>query len=137
MIYTAVVEGFCKAQKFDDAQRIFRKMQNNGIVPNAFSYTMLIQGLYNGKKLEDVLEFCVEMLEAGHSPNLTTFAGLVDGFCREKGLEEAKSEIVTLREKGFFFDEKAAREFLDKKGPFLPVVWEAILGKKSSQRTKF
>ncbi|KAM7471010.1 hypothetical protein LguiA_009193 [Lonicera macranthoides] len=137
VIYTAVVEGFCKAQKLDDAKRIFRKMQNNGIVPNAFSYTVLIQGLYKGKILKDALEFCVEMLETGHSPNLATFAGLVDGFCREKGLEEAKSVIVTLREKGFFFDEKAAREFLDKKGPFLPVVWEAILGKKSSQRMPF
>nr|DAD36503.1 TPA_asm: hypothetical protein HUJ06_007144 [Nelumbo nucifera] len=26
VIYTAVVEGFCKAQKLDDAKRIFRKM---------------------------------------------------------------------------------------------------------------
>lgn len=135
VIYTAVVEGFCIAQKLDDAKRIFRKMQNNGISPNAFSYAILIQGLYKGKSLDDALDFCLEMLEAGHSPNLATFTGLVDGLCREKGLEEAQCMIATVRQKGFFFDEKALREYLDKKGPFIPLVWEAILGKKSSQKS--
>ncbi|CAK9182631.1 unnamed protein product [Ilex paraguariensis] len=135
VIYTAVVEGFSKAQKLDDAKRIFKKMQNNGINPNAFSYTVLIQGLYKGNRLEEALDFCVEMLEANHSPNLATFTGLVDGFCREKGVEEARNTITALRQKGFFFDQKNVTEFLDKKGPFSPLVWEAILGKKSSQRT--
>lgn len=134
VIYTAVVEGFCKAHKYDDAVRIFRKMQGNGIIPNAFSYGILIRGLCQGKRLEDALEFCLEMLEAGHSPNLMTFVGLVDGYCKEKSLEDAQSVIKAVRQKGFILDEKAVREYLDKKGPFLPLVWEAILGKKASQR---
>ncbi|KAK4354814.1 hypothetical protein RND71_027008 [Anisodus tanguticus] len=134
VIYTAVVEGFCKAQKFDDAVRIFRKMQGNGIIPNAFSYGILIRGLSQGKRLDDALVFCLEMLEAGHSPNLVAFVGLVDGYCKEKSLEDAQNMIKTVRQKGFIVDDKAVREYLDKKGPFLPVVWEAILGKKASQR---
>ncbi|KAH7842387.1 hypothetical protein Vadar_004739 [Vaccinium darrowii] len=134
VIYTAVVEGFCKAQKLDDAKRIFGKMKNNGIPPNAFSYTVLIQGLYKGKRLEDAVDFCVEMLDAGHSPNLATFMGLVDGFCRERGLEEAQSLIRALTQKGFYVDEKLVREYLNKNGTFSPLVWEAIFGKKSSQR---
>ncbi|XP_004253081.1 pentatricopeptide repeat-containing protein At4g38150 [Solanum lycopersicum] len=134
VIYTAVVDGFCKAQKFDDAVRIFRKMQGNGIIPNAFSYGIIIRGLSQGKRLDDALEFCLEMLEAGHSPNVVTFVTLVDGFCKEKSLEDAQNMIKTVRQKGFIVDDKAVREFLDKKGPFLPVVWEAILGKKASQR---
>ncbi|MCD7463572.1 hypothetical protein HAX54_050872 [Datura stramonium] len=134
VIYTAVVEGFCKAQKFDDAVRIFRKMQGNGIIPNAFSYGILVRGLSQGKRLDDALEFCLEMLEAGHSPNLVTFVGFVDVYCKEKSLEEAQNMIKTVRQKGYILDEKAVREYLDKKGPFLPLVWEAILGKKASQR---
>lgn len=134
VIYTAVVEGFCKAQKPDDAKRIFRKMQTNGIPPNAFSYTVLIKGLQKCNNLESAVEFCEEMLEAGHSPNVTTFVGLVDGFCREKGVEEAGNLIERLRQKGFFVDDKSVREYLDKKGPFSPLVWETILGKKSSQK---
>ncbi|XP_006342489.1 pentatricopeptide repeat-containing protein At4g38150 [Solanum tuberosum] len=134
VIYTAVVDGFFKAQKFDDAVRIFRKMQGNGIIPNAFSYGILIRGLSQGNRLDDAFEFCLEMLEAGHSPNVVTFVTLVDGFCKEKSLEDAQNMIKTVRQKGFIVDDKAVREYLDKKGPFLPVVWEAILGKKASQR---
>lgn len=134
VIYTAVVDGFCKAQKFDDAKRIFRKMQSNGIAPNAFSYNLLIQGLYKCNKLEEAVEYCIEMLEAGHSPNVTTFVGLVDGLCREKGVEKAQSVIATLKEKGFLVNDKAVREFLDKKAPFSSSVWEAIFGKKTSQK---
>lgn len=129
IIYTAVIEGFCKAHKLDDAKRIFRKMQGNGLSPNAITYGVLIQGLIHKKSLDDALVFSVEMLEAGHSPNLATFTGLVDCFCREKGLEEAQNMIKTLREKSFFFEDKAVREYLDKKGPFSQLVWEAILGK--------
>ncbi|CAI8588722.1 unnamed protein product [Vicia faba] len=134
VIYTAVVEGYTKAHKADDAIRIFRKMQSNGITPNAFSYTVLIQGLYKCSRLQDAFQFCVEMLEGGHSLNVTTFVGLVDGFCKENGVEEAKGVVKTLTEKGFAFDEKAVREFLDKKAPFSPSIWEAVFGKKAPQR---
>lgn len=67
------------------------------------------------------------MLEAGHSPNVTTFVGLVDGLCREKGVEEAQSAIETLRQKGYLVNDKAVREYLDKKAPFSSSVWEEIL----------
>ncbi|KAK6118375.1 hypothetical protein DH2020_047946 [Rehmannia glutinosa] len=137
VVYTAVVEGFCKAHKFDDAVRIFKKMQSNGVIPNVFSYQVLVRGLFSGKRLEDAYGFTIEMLEAGHSPNIATFTGLVDGYCREKGLEEAQNVIGAMRQKGFFFEEKAVRDYLDKKGPFLPSVWEAILGKKASKRSLF
>lgn len=135
VIYTAVVEGFCKAQKLDDAIRIFRKMKSNGIAPNAFSYNILVQWLCKVKRLDEAVEFCSEMLEAGQSPNIATFTGLVDGYSREKGPEEAESMINSMRQKGFHIDEKVYREYLEKKGPFSPAVWEAILGKKASQRS--
>ncbi|RVX12251.1 Pentatricopeptide repeat-containing protein [Vitis vinifera] len=102
VIYTAVVEGFCKARQLNDAVRIFRKMQNNGISPNAFSYTVLIRGMYKGNRLDIAVDFCVEMLEAGHSPNVATLVDLIHEFCKEKGVEEAKNVIVTLKQKGLF-----------------------------------
>ena len=135
VIYTAVVDGFCKAHKLDDAKRIFRKMQSKGVTPNAFSYTVLIHGLYKCNQLDDAIEFCLEMLEAGHSPNVITFVGLVDGLCKEKGVEEAEIVIGSLRQKGFVVNDKAVRQFLDKKAPFSPLVWEAIFGKKTSHKT--
>lgn len=137
VVYTAVVEGFCKAHKFDDAVRIFKKMESNGILPNAFTYQVLIRGLCGGKRLEEAYEFTIGMLEAGSSPNLATFTGLIDGYCREKGVEEAQSVIGAMRLKGFFVEEKAAKEYLDKKGPFSPLVWETILGKKAPRKSPF
>lgn len=130
IIYTAVVEGFCQVQKFDDAKRIFKKMQTNGIVPNAFSYGVLVRGLCKGKRLDEAVEVCGEMLEAGHAPNPATFTGLVHEFCIEKGAEEAGKTVEALKQKGYYLDEKAVRDYLDKKGPSSPMVWEAIFGPK-------
>ncbi|KAL3617110.1 hypothetical protein CASFOL_039504 [Castilleja foliolosa] len=120
VLYTAVVEGFCKVRKFDDAIRIFVKMQSNGVVPNAYSYQVLIRGLCNGNRLDDACVFAIGMLEAGHYPNLGTVTRL-------KVFDE-------MRAKGFFVEEKKVREYLHKNGPFVPSVFEAILGKKASKR---
>ncbi|KAM3743732.1 hypothetical protein ACB098_07G169400 [Castanea mollissima] len=132
VIYTAVVDGFCKAHKFDDAQRVFRKMQNNGISPNAFSYSVLIQGLYQCDQLDIAIDFCVEMLEGGHSPNVQTFVGLVTRLCLKMGVEEARKVITTLTNKGFFVNKKAIKEYMDKKSAH-PLVWEAIFGNQTSE----
>uniref|UniRef100_A0A0C9RYZ9 TSA: Wollemia nobilis Ref_Wollemi_Transcript_1619_1202 transcribed RNA sequence n=1 Tax=Wollemia nobilis TaxID=56998 RepID=A0A0C9RYZ9_9CONI len=130
VVYTAVVEGFCKALKLDDAKRIFRKMQANGFEPNAFSYGVLIQGLCRDKKLEDGVNFTLEMLDKGWRPNVATYVSLIDGFCKEQRSEEAKGAISQFRAKGFLADERAIREYMDKKGPFFPSVWEVMFGKR-------
>ncbi|XP_062212824.1 pentatricopeptide repeat-containing protein At4g38150-like [Phragmites australis] len=132
VIYTATVEAFCKAAKLDDAVRIFRKMQGNGVIPNAFSYWLLIQGLWKGGRLDDAVAFCVEMFEAGLSPNAETFVGLVDVVCKTRGVDEGEKLVRGFQDRNFAIDEKSIREHLDKKGPFSPVVWEVIFGKKKS-----
>jgi len=134
VIYTAVVEAFCKVAKLDDAVRIFRKMQGNGVIPNAFSYWLLIQGLYKGGRLDDAIGFCVEMFEAGLAPNAETFVGLVDAVCKMKGVDEGEKLVRSFQDRNFAIDEKSIREHLDKKGPFSPVVWEVIFGKRKSGR---
>jgi pentatricopeptide repeat protein len=134
VIYTAVVDAFCKAAKLDDAVRIFRKMQGNGVIPNAFSYWLLIQGLCKGGRLDDAVAFCVEMFEAGLSPNAETFVGLVDVVCKTKGVDESEKLVRSFQDRNFAIDEKSIKDHLDKKGPFSPVVWEVIFGKKKSGR---
>uniref|UniRef100_A0ACD5YMY3 Uncharacterized protein n=1 Tax=Avena sativa TaxID=4498 RepID=A0ACD5YMY3_AVESA len=134
VIYTAVVEAFCKAAKLEDAVRIFKKMQANGVIPNAFSYWLIIGGLCRGGRLDDAVDFCVEMFEAGHSPNAATFVGLVDAVCKTKGVEEGEKLVRSFQDRNFAIDEKSIREHLDKKGPFSPIVWEVIFGKKKSSR---
>jgi pentatricopeptide repeat protein len=134
VIYTAVVDAFCKAAKLDDAVRILRKMQGNGIIPNAFSYWLLIQGLCKGGRLDDAVVFCVEMFEAGLSPNAETFVDMVDAVCKAKGVDEGEMLVRSFQDRNFAIDEKSIRDHLAKKGPFSPVVWEVLLGKKSYRR---
>lgn len=135
VVYTAVVEGFCRAKKLDDAKRIFKKMKDNGVVPNAFSYCILIQGLCKDKKLEEAVDYSLEMLEQGWRPNVATFVSIIDGFCKELRSDEAKGVINQFKEKGFIADERAVREYMDKKGPFFPSVSEAIFGKRAARGT--
>ncbi|KAH9603395.1 hypothetical protein KSS87_005349, partial [Heliosperma pusillum] len=132
VVYTSVVEGFCQAENINEAKRIFKKMQDNGIVPNAFSYTVLIKGLCKAQRLEEATDLCVEMLEADHSPNVSLFTGLVEEFCEEKGFEDAKKFIMTLKQKGFFLDEKAIRVYYSTRAPTSTMVWEAIFGPKKT-----
>ncbi|KAF8696597.1 hypothetical protein HU200_036210 [Digitaria exilis] len=134
VIYTAVVEAFIKAAKLDDAVRIFRKMQGNGVIPNSFSYWILIQGLYKGGRLDDAIGFCVEMFEAGLAPNAETFVGLIDVVCKTKGVDEGEKLVRSFQDRNFAIDDKSIREHLDKKGPFSPVVWDVIFGKRKSSR---
>lgn len=135
IVYTAVVEGFCRAKKLDDAKRIFKKMKDNGVVPNAFSYCVLIQGLCKDKKLEEAVDYSLEMLDQGWRPNVATFVSIIDGFCKELRSDEAKTVINQFKEKGFIVDEKAVREYMDKKGPFFPSVWEVMFGKRAARGT--
>eukprot|EP01018_Ginkgo_biloba_P032629 Gb_29332 [translate_table: standard] len=133
VIYTAVVDGFCRAWKLNDAKRVFKKMQANGIVPNAFSYTVLIQGLCKDRKLEDAAQFSLEMLEKGWRPNVATYILMVDAFCKEQKIDDARRVISQMKEKGFVADERSVRDYMDKKGPFFPSVWEVMFGKKAER----
>ncbi|VAH60959.1 unnamed protein product [Triticum turgidum subsp. durum] len=42
--------------------------------------------------------------------------------------------VRSFQDRNFAIDEKSIREHLDKKGPFSPIVWEVIFGKKKTSR---
>eukprot|EP00252_Welwitschia_mirabilis_P025089 TRINITY_DN7705_c0_g1_i1.p1 TRINITY_DN7705_c0_g1~~TRINITY_DN7705_c0_g1_i1.p1 ORF type:complete len:273 (+),score=44.59 TRINITY_DN7705_c0_g1_i1:157-975(+) len=133
IIYTAAVEGFCRAMQLEKAKKVFTKMKDTGINPNAFTYWVLIQGLCKDKRLDEAFDYGLEMLDMGWEPNVASTVALIDSLCKEGRVEDAKNVMGKFREKGFVPDEKAVREFLDKKGPFFPAVWEVLLGKKVSR----
>ncbi|XP_050230038.1 pentatricopeptide repeat-containing protein At4g38150 [Mercurialis annua] len=132
VVYTAVIDGFFKAHQPHDAKRIFAKMMDNSIVPNAFTYTVLIQGLCKCNLVDDAVHFCLRMLDAAHSPNVATFVGLVDALCRANGVQAAQGVVHDLRKKGFYVNDKAVREFLDKNAPLSSDLAQAIFGNKPS-----
>lgn len=129
--YSVMVEGFCRAHRFDDALKLFRKIQASGrIEPGVFTYTVLIRGLCSeggdGAGLEMAVALCEELVGLGHPPNFATWAAVVEGYVRDRGGEEARVVVLYLRQRGFFSEEKAVREHLEKKGSFSSAVWEAV-----------
>ncbi|KAB1993917.1 hypothetical protein ES319_D13G064900v1 [Gossypium barbadense] len=131
----AMLDGLCKDGLIQEAMKLFGLMREKGTIPEVVIYTAVVDGFCKAHKLEDAKRIFRKMQsKAGHSPNVTTFVGLVDGLCKEKGVEEAVNVIGTLKQKGFLVNDKAVRQFLDKRAPFSPLVWEAIFGKKTSQK---
>ncbi|XP_017619260.1 pentatricopeptide repeat-containing protein At4g38150 isoform X2 [Gossypium arboreum] len=131
----AMLDGLCKDGLIQEAMKLFGLMREKGTIPEVVIYTAVVDGFCKAHKLEDAKRIFRKMQsKAGHSPNVTTFVGLVDGLCKEKSVEEAVNAIGTLKQKGFLVNDKAVRQFLDKKAPFSPLVWEAIFGKKTSQK---
>ncbi|TYH33562.1 hypothetical protein ES332_D13G068000v1 [Gossypium tomentosum] len=131
----AMLDGLCKDGLIQEAMKLFGLMREKGTIPEVVIYTAVVDGFCKAHKLEDAKRIFRKMQsKAGHSPNVTTFVGLVDGLCKEKGVEEAVNVIGTLKQKGFLVNDKAVRQFLDKRAPFSPLAWEAIFGKKTSQK---
>ncbi|KAB2047758.1 hypothetical protein ES319_A13G068500v1 [Gossypium barbadense] len=131
----AMLDGLCKDGLIQEAMKLFGLMREKGTIPEVVIYTAVVDGFCKAHKLEDAKRIFRKMQsKAGHSPSVTTFVGLVDGLCKEKSVEEAVNAIGTLKQKGFLVNDKAVGQFLDKKAPFSPLVWEAIFGKKTSQK---
>ncbi|EEC70846.1 hypothetical protein OsI_02349 [Oryza sativa Indica Group] len=96
-----------EAAQPEDVDEIFRKMKETGLIPNAVA---MLDGL------------CKSGL------------AWLDEVCKAKGVEEAEKLVRSFQDRNFAIDEKSIREHLDKKGPFSPVIWEVIFGKKKSGR---
>ncbi|KAL0418382.1 UNVERIFIED_CONTAM: Pentatricopeptide repeat-containing protein [Sesamum radiatum] len=136
----AMLDGLCKDGLVQEAMKLFGLMREKGTIPEVVVYTAVVEGFCKAHKFDDAIRIFKKMQSNGVVPNVFSYQVLVRGLCsgkREKGLEEAQTVIQAMRQKGYFVEEKAVREYLDKKGPFLPLVWEAILGKKASKRSLF
>ncbi|KAL2489539.1 Pentatricopeptide repeat-containing protein [Forsythia ovata] len=136
----AMLDGLCKDGLVQEAMKLFGLMREKGTIPEVVVYTAVVEGFCKAQKFEDAVRIFKKMQSNGVVPNAFSYGILIQGLCkgkREKGLEEAQMVIGAMRQKGFFIDEKAVREYLEKKGPFLPLVWEAILGKKASKKSLF
>ncbi|PON32902.1 Leucine-rich repeat pentatricopeptide [Trema orientale] len=98
---TAVVGGICMSQKHDDAIRIYRKMQNNGIDSNAFSYSVLIQGLYKLRGWRMVLSFVRKYWKMGtHQISLLLWDWLM-GCVKKRVLKKLKVLLESKGRRGF------------------------------------
>ncbi|KAL2901286.1 hypothetical protein RDABS01_026368 [Bienertia sinuspersici] len=95
VIYTTLVDGYCKNGAIAKAKDLFYKVEELELVGNQHTYTVLINGLFKkGLKKEgfqighckdknpwEAEKLVKQMSNHGLSPNLVTYNSLIDGFC--------------------------------------------------------
>jgi pentatricopeptide repeat protein len=56
IIFTALIDGHCKAGKMDEARKFFYEMPNKSICLDAVTYNALIDGFCKEGKLEEAMK---------------------------------------------------------------------------------
>lgn len=82
--YTALIDGFCKEIRVDDAVCIYDTMVKEGRMPNAVAYNLIVHGLCNAESV-DVARIVVEKIMKECLPlDVTTYNTLLNGYCRNR-----------------------------------------------------
>ncbi|CAN6682898.1 unnamed protein product [Malus baccata var. baccata] len=77
VLYTSLVNGWCRAGNISEAERVFRDMKAAGIMPNVYTYSIVIDGLCRCGQITRAHDVFAEMIDAGCQPNSITFNNLM------------------------------------------------------------
>ncbi|KAH9327232.1 hypothetical protein KI387_007410 [Taxus chinensis] len=70
-----------------DAQTIFKKMKETGLIPNAVA---MLDGLCKDGLVQEAMKLFGEMRQKGSIPEVVIYTAVVEGFCRALKLDDAK-----------------------------------------------
>ncbi|XP_018472499.1 pentatricopeptide repeat-containing protein At1g06710, mitochondrial [Raphanus sativus] len=82
--YGALVDGFCKSHRVEEARKLLDAMSTEGCEPNEIVYDALIDGLCKVGKLEEAQEVKTEMSEHGFTATIYTYSSLIDRYFKMK-----------------------------------------------------
>ncbi|VVA25786.1 PREDICTED: pentatricopeptide [Prunus dulcis] len=77
ILYTSLVNGWCRAGNIAEAERIFRDMRTAGINPNVYTYSIVIDALCRCGQITRAHDVFAEMIDDGCQPNSVTFNNLM------------------------------------------------------------
>ncbi|KAK9740070.1 hypothetical protein RND81_03G009100 [Saponaria officinalis] len=77
VIYSSLVNGWCRVGKISEAETVFGEMKSKGIEPNVYTYTTVIDGLCRHGQITRAHDVFSEMIEKGCNPNAATFNNLM------------------------------------------------------------
>ncbi|ONK69148.1 uncharacterized protein A4U43_C05F19850 [Asparagus officinalis] len=87
--FNVMVDGYCAAERFDDAIEVFRKMEEKRCTPDTLSYNNLIQQLGENKMVAEAEEFYREMGEREINPDEYTYVLLMEACFRVDRVDDA------------------------------------------------
>ncbi|KAK9280077.1 hypothetical protein L1049_013762 [Liquidambar formosana] len=68
LIYSILINGYCKSKRMDDAMRLFEQMSHKGLIPNVIRYNTLIGGFFQLARPRDAHMLLNEMRARGQKP---------------------------------------------------------------------
>ncbi|EPS65531.1 hypothetical protein M569_09242 [Genlisea aurea] len=87
--FGALIDGFCKSHKINEARDLFDVMKRQGPSPNHVIYDALIDGFCKAGRIDEAEEVFVMMSECGYSPNIYTYGSLIDRMFKDQRLDLA------------------------------------------------
>ncbi|XP_078154525.1 pentatricopeptide repeat (PPR) superfamily protein [Carex rostrata] len=77
VLYSALINAWCRAGHLDRAEEIFTEMSKTGIKPNVYTYTCIIDAMHRAGQLPRAQELLCQMIDSGCSPNTATFNAIM------------------------------------------------------------
>ncbi|KAJ8452441.1 hypothetical protein Cgig2_000030 [Carnegiea gigantea] len=87
--YTAMIKGFCKLNRIDDANQLLYRTRVRGYSPNIVTYNKMISSLCRRGKLDLALKLVDKLLKGNCKPNVFTYTILIEATMLEGGINEA------------------------------------------------
>ncbi|CAN4114510.1 unnamed protein product [Withania somnifera] len=87
-------------RKVDEAEELFQKMKNMGIVPNVVTYNNFINGLCKNCKLVDAFLLKEETILNGVNPSIVTYSMFINCLMKLEKFDEADCVLKEMSNKG-------------------------------------
>ncbi|KNA09890.1 hypothetical protein SOVF_149400 [Spinacia oleracea] len=93
VLYTSLVNGWCKVGDIPEAERVFGEMKMADIEPNVYTYTIVIDALCRHGQITRAHDVFAEMIDKGCQPNVVTFNNLMRVHVKAGGKTEKVLQV--------------------------------------------
>ncbi|KAL5080256.1 hypothetical protein RYX36_008677 [Vicia faba] len=98
--YEALLNGYCKADIVDAANKVLDRMKKRGFLPDVVTYNILIGSLCGRGKLDLALRFMDHLLKDNCRPNVITYTILIKATIIEGGIDKAMKLLDEMLSRG-------------------------------------
>ncbi|BAF13060.1 pentatricopeptide repeat-containing protein At3g49730 [Oryza sativa Japonica Group] len=98
--YTALLYGWCRMGKLDEAKHVLARMKAAEVAPDVVVFNTLLAGFVADGRFEDAFELAREMERRGCPPNAVSYTTLMQGLGARGRVDEAMRVFVEMRRKG-------------------------------------
>ncbi|RZC28094.1 Pentatricopeptide repeat-containing protein [Glycine soja] len=101
LVYTALIDGYCKAGEIEDAVSMFKRMLTEECLPNFITFNVLIDGLRKEGKVQDAMLLVEDMAKFDVKPTLHTYTILVEEVLKEYDFDRANEILNQIISSGY------------------------------------